>query len=179
MVPNVQCTLHWQIKLSHHFILLLYREREFERWSGEAFYQQGQRHGYLRRFGWDRHSDPESITPFGNSYLNQKVAHYILRRSQKFEKTSLKRISTSKCDICNHFFFDLGGNFFGFLWNFLEDFFDKIFLVEFFVRNFFWRIFFDGIFLVVFFGRNFLGRNFLGGYFLEEFYKNLFAYERN
>ena len=67
MVPNVS-TLHWQIKLSHHFILLLDREREFERWSGEAFYQQGQRHGYLRRFGWDRHSDPESITPFGNSY---------------------------------------------------------------------------------------------------------------
>ena len=73
MVPNV----HWQIKLPHHFILfslLLDREREFERWSGEAFYQQGQRHGYLRRFGWDRHSDPESITPFGNSYLNQKTA---------------------------------------------------------------------------------------------------------
>ena len=41
------------------------------------------------------------------------------------------------------------------------------------------EFFFDGIYLVDFFGRNFLGGFFLGGFFWEEFYKNLFAYGRN
>ena len=72
--------------------------------------------------------------------------------------TSSKRISTSKCDVCNHF-----------SWNFLEFFWNNLGIL----LEFFWRIFledfFDGIFLVEFFGRHFLG-----GFFWENFFGRIF-----
>ena len=30
-----------------------FREREFERWTSEAFYDRGKRHGYYRQYRWD------------------------------------------------------------------------------------------------------------------------------
>ena len=33
--------------------LLSFREREFERWTSEAFYDRGKRHGYYRQYRWD------------------------------------------------------------------------------------------------------------------------------
>ena len=71
--------------------------------------------------------------------------------------TSSKRISTSKCDICNYYFLETFWEFFGnFFGIFLEDFFGGFF--------------FDGIFLV-----EFLGRNFLGGFFWEDFFRGFFG----
>ena len=30
-----------------------FREREFERWTSEAFYDRGKRYGYYRQYRWD------------------------------------------------------------------------------------------------------------------------------
>ena len=90
---------------------------------------------------------------------------------EKGEITSSKRISTSKCDICN-------SNFFG---NFLEDlfggFFWRIFLEEVFIGTFL-EEFFGGIFLEkLFWIKNFGGflEDFLGGFFWEDFLGGYFG----
>ena len=88
--------------------------------------------------------------------------------------TSSKRISTSKYDICNHFF----EIFWEFFWRIIlrnfswEDFLGEIFWEDFY-RRIYVRIFFDGIFLVKFFGEIFWV-DFLGGNLWEEIFGRIF-----
>ena len=113
-------------------------------------------------------------TCFSYERISKKLEVNTISISETLRQTSSKRISTSKCDVCNYFLSNFLGcflNFFAiflqFLGNFSGGFFEGIILVEFFE-----------IFCEDFVWEDFLG-GFLGGFFWEEFNTKLLEYGRN